>query len=167
DERQQRQNASGGGSRTNFGGYAPGREYVEFDEGTGVLLQKDMRFMVQFHYTAIGRPVVDVTRIGLYFHDKPPALPLARTAVMNGEFVIPPGVEDYPVIARATIARDSYLYNLAPHIHYRCKRVKYSAEYPDGTVEDILSIPHFQHNWQMIFRLHEPKFLPAGTVIVA
>ena len=167
DQRQQRQNASGGGSRTNFGGYAPGREYVEFDDGTGVLLQRDMRFMVQFHYTAIGRPVVDKTRIGLYFHDEKPERPLARTAVMNGEFVIPPGAENYPVTARALIANDSYLYNLAPHMHYRGKQVKYSAEYPDGTVEDLLSIPNFQHNWQMIYRLKQPKFLPAGTVIVA
>jgi len=167
DQKQQRQNASGGGSRTNFGGYAPGREYVEFDEGTGILLQNDMRFMVQFHYTAIGRPVVDVSRIGLYFHDEKPERPLTRTAVMNGDFVIPPGAEDYPVTARALIASDSYLYNLAPHMHYRGKHVRYSAEYPDGTVEDILSIPNFQHSWQMIYRLREPKFLPAGTVIVA
>lgn len=167
DEKQQKQNSSGGGSRTNFGGYAPGREYVEFDENTGVLLEEDMRFMVQFHYTTIGRPVQDVTRIGLYFQDEAPAYPLSRTAVMNGEFVIPPGDSDFDVIARATITKDSYLYNIAPHMHYRGKRVKYWAQYPDGTTEDLLSIPNFQHNWQMVYRLKEPKLLPAGTVIVS
>jgi hypothetical protein len=167
DAKQQRQNQSGGGSRTNFGGYAPGREYVSFDENTGILLQEDMRFMVQFHYTTIGKPVVDVTRIGLYFHDVPPEFPLQRTAVMDGEFVIPPGAEDFEVVAKAVIATDSYLYNIAPHMHYRGKRVKYRAEFPDGTREDLLSIPNFQHSWQMIYKLREPMFLPAGTVIVA
>ena len=86
---------------------------------------------------------------------------------MNGEFVIPPGDSDFDVMARATIVKDSYLYNIAPHMHYRGKRVKYWAEYPDGTREDILSIPNFQHNWQMIYRLKQPKLLPAGTVIVS
>lgn len=167
DAKQQRQNQSGGGSRTNFGGYAPGREYVSFDENTGILLQEDMRFMVQFHYTTIGKPLVDVTRIGLYFHDSVPEFPLARTAVMDGEFVIPPGAADFAVTARAAIETDSFLYNIAPHMHYRGKRVKYRAEYPDGSSEELLSIPNFQHNWQMIYKLREPKFLPAGTVIVA
>lgn len=167
DEKQQKQNSSGGGSRTNFGGYAPGRDYVEFDSNTGVLLEKGMRFMVQFHYTTVGRSVEDVTRIGLYFQDEAPEFPLSRTAVMNGEFVIPPGDSDFEVIARANIVKDSYLYNIAPHMHYRGKRVKYWAEYPDGTREDLLSIPNFQHNWQMIYRLKQPKLLPAGTVIVS
>lgn len=167
DAKQQRQNQSGGGSRTNFGGYAPGREYVSFDENTGILLQEDMRFVVQFHYTTTGKPIVDVTRIGLYFHESPPEFPLARTAVMDGEFVIPPGAEDYAVSAKAIIETDSFLYNIAPHMHYRGKRVKYRAEYPDGTSEELLSVPNFQHNWQMIYKLREPKFLPAGTVIVA
>ena len=167
DEKQQKQNSSGGGSRTNFGGYAPGRDYVEFDSNTGVLLEKDMRFMVQFHYTTVGRPVADVTRIGLYFQDNAPEFPLSRTAIMNGDFVIPPGDSDFDVTARATIVKDSYLYNIAPHMHYRGKRVKYWAEYPDGTREDLLSIPNFQHNWQMVYRLRQPKLLPAGTVIVS
>lgn len=167
DAKQQKQNSSGGGSRTNFGGYAPGRAHVEFDENTGVLLEKDMRFMVQFHYNTIGRAAVDVTRIGLYFQDTKPEFPLSRTAVMDGEFVIPAGDADFDVSARAVISKDSYLYNIAPHMHLRGKRVKYRAEYPDGTREDLLSIPNFQHNWQMVYRLKEPKLLPAGTVIVA
>lgn len=167
DQRQQRQNASGGGSRTNFGGYAPGREYMAFEDDTGVLLEKDMRLMIQFHYTTVGRPVVDTTRIGLYFHDTPPRHPLARTAVMNGEFVVPPGVADFPVTASTKVVKDSYLYNIAPHMHYRGKRVKYRLEYPDGSMEELLSVPNFQHNWQMTYRLREPKLLPAGTVIVA
>jgi len=167
DAKQQKQNSSGGGSRTNFGGFAPGRAHVEFDENTGVLLEKDMRFMVQFHYNTIGRAAVDVTRIGLYFQDTKPEFPLSRTAVMDGEFVIPAGDSDFDVSARVVIDKDSYLYNIAPHMHLRGKRVKYRAEYPDGTKEELLSIPNFQHNWQMVYRLKEPKMLPAGTVIVA
>lgn len=167
DSRQQRQNSSRGGSRTNFGGYAPGREYVVFDEDSGILLQRDMRFMIQFHYTTIGRELVDRTSIGLYFRDAPPERQLIRTAVMNGDFVVPPGVSEHSVQGVANIDRDSYLYSFAPHMHFRGKRVRFVAEYPDGQEKELLSIPNFQHNWQMVYRLREPEFLPAGTRIIA
>lgn len=167
DARQQRQNASGGGSRTNFGGYAPGRGHIELDENTGILLQRDMRFMIQFHYTTIGRELADRSRLGLYFHDTPPDHELERTAVMNGDFVIPPGVREYPVTASTLIPDDSYLYSFAPHMHYRGKHIRFTARYPDGGQEKLLSIPNFQHNWQMVYRLREPVFLPAGTEIIA
>jgi peroxiredoxin len=167
DARQRRQNASGGGSRTNFGGYAPGRQYVVLSEGTGIKLTRDMRFMIQFHYTTVGRDLVDQSRLGLYFSDEPPARALARTAVMNGDFVIPAGAREFPVSATTVIPRDSYLYSFAPHMHFRGKRIKFAAHYPDGSRESLLSIPNFQHNWQMVYRLKEPVFLPAGTEIVA
>ncbi|MDX1490091.1 MAG: redoxin domain-containing protein [Pseudohongiellaceae bacterium] len=167
DEKQQKQNQSGGGSRTNFGGYAPGRERVVFDEGTGILLEEEMRFVVQFHYQTIGRELSDTSKIGLYFRDSKPERPLIRTAVMNGEFVIPAGEDSFPVKAVAPVPNDSYLYNIAPHMHYRGKSVKYTAEFPDGSSREILSIPNFQHSWQMTYRLKSPMFLPAGTTIVA
>jgi len=167
DSRQRRQNASGGGSRTNFGGYAPGREYVVLDEDTGILLKRDMRFMIQFHYTAVGRELLDKSRLGLYFRDTPPKRELVRTAVMNGDFVIPPGVREFPVSASTLVAKDSYLYSFAPHMHFRGKHIRFSARYPDGSHENLLSIPNFQHNWQMVYRLRDPVFLPAGTEIVA
>lgn len=167
DARQRRQNASGGGSRTNFAGYAPGRDYIILSEGTGIELKRDMRFMVQFHYTAVGRELVDRSRLGLYFSDTPPESALVRTAVMNGDFIIPPGAQDFPVSATALVARDSYLHSFAPHMHFRGKRIKFTAHYPDGGREVLLSIPNFQHNWQMVYRLKDPAFLPAGTEIVA
>jgi len=167
DSRQQRQNASRGGSRTNFGGYAPGRDYVSFEDDSGILLQRDMRLMVQFHYTTIGRELTDRTRLGLYFHESPPRHRLMRTAVMNGDFVIPPGVREHEVSAEAIITEDSYLHSFAPHMHFRGKHIKFAAKFPDGRREELLSIPNFQHNWQMVYRLREPLFLPAGTLIEA
>lgn len=167
DERQQRQNASRGGSRTNFGGYAPGREHIELGDDAGILLSEDMRLMIQLHYTTMGRETSDRTRLGLYFRGSPPRRELVRTAIMNGDFEIPPGVREFPVEASVTVSEDSYLHSFAPHMHYRGKRVAFVARYPDGREENLLSIPNFQHNWQMVYRLKEPMFLPAGTEIIA
>jgi hypothetical protein len=167
DARQQRQNASQGGSRTNFGGYAPGRGHVLLDENTGIRLRRDMRFMIQFHYTTVGRELTDKSRLGLYFRDTPPRQELVRTAVMNGEFVIPPGAREFPVGAATVFNEDTYLYSFAPHMHYRGKHIRFVAHYPDGRNELLLSIPNFQHNWQMVYRLREPLLLPKGTRIEA
>ena len=52
-------------------------------------------------------------------------------------------------------------------MHYRGKHIRFRAVYPDGGEEKLLSIPNFQHNWQMVYRLREPVFLPAGTEIIA
>lgn len=167
DERQQRQNASRGGSRTNFGGYAPGREHIELGDDAGILLSRGMRLMIQLHYTTLGRETTDRTRLGLYFRESPPQRQLVRTAIMNGDFEIPPGVREFPVEASVTVSEDSYLHSFAPHMHYRGKWVAFTALYPDGREENLLSIPNFQHNWQMVYRLKEPVFLPAGTEIIA
>lgn len=167
DARQQRQNSSRGGSRTNFGGYAPGRKHVIFDEDTGIRLTRDMRFMIQFHYTTIGRTLTDETSIGLYFHDDPPERSLIRTAVMNGDFTIPPGVQDHEVVGTVTVEQDSYLHSFAPHMHFRGKYLHFHARYPNGEQKNLLSIPDFQYNWQMVYRLREPYYLPAGTTIIA
>jgi len=75
-------------------------------------------------------PVSDSTQIGLYLQEEPPEIPLSRTAVIDGEFEIPLGAEDFEVVAKAVNTTDSYLYNFAPHKQYRGKRIKYRAEFP-------------------------------------
>jgi hypothetical protein len=61
---------------------------------------------------------------------------------------------------------DSMLYDLAPHMHLRGSWFKYEALYPDGERETLLSVPHYDFNWQTIYRLAEPKRMPAGTWIL-
>jgi len=39
------------------------------------------------------------------------------------------------------------------------------ATYPDGTTETLLSVPHYDFNWQTTYELTTPKRLPAGTKI--
>ena len=45
--------------------------------------------------------------------------------------------------------------------------MSYTAEYPDGTSETLLSVPKYDFNWQFKYQLEEPLFLPAGTKIIA
>jgi hypothetical protein len=45
--------------------------------------------------------------------------------------------------------------------------MSYTAVYPDGSSEILLSVPRYEFNWQFSYQLEEPLFLPAGTRLVA
>ena len=55
---------------------------------------------------------------------------------------------------------------MIPHMHFRGKAFRFTAEYPDGKKETLLDVPHYDFNWQNAYVLAEPKRLPAGTVVM-
>jgi len=54
---------------------------------------------------------------------------------------------------------------MPPHMHTRGARFKYEAIYTNGFSEVLLSVPHYDFNWQTDYRLAQPKYLPNGTYI--
>ena len=81
-------------------------------------------------------------------------------------FMVPPHAKEHELTGEQLIEQDAYLYAMMPHMHYRGKRMSYSARYPDGTEELLLSVPKYDFNWQFNYQLEEPVFIPAGTTIV-
>jgi hypothetical protein len=61
--------------------------------------------------------------------------------------------------------RDATLLALHPHMHLRGKDFEYQIVYPDGKKETLLSVPQYDFNWQMIYRVKEPMHLPKGSQI--
>src|SRR5262245_14443463 len=55
--------------------------------------------------------------------------------------------------------------SLTPHMHVRGKDMTYTAAYPDGTSEVLLSVPKYDFNWQIRHELAGPKRLAKGTKI--
>ncbi len=119
------------------------------------------------HYTTAGRATVDETEIGIYLHDKPPAFVMSGGVAGQRRFLVPPYEKEYKLQGVQEIKRDAYLYGLNPHMHFRGKYMSYTAEYPDGTSEVLLSVPKYDFNWQFNYALEEPLFLPAGTRLIA
>ena len=58
------------------------------------------------------------------------------------------------------------LYQFHPHAHYRGKDFTYSVVYPDGREQTILTVPRFDHHWQMAYELETPFKLPAGSKLI-
>src|SRR5438477_11641205 len=55
---------------------------------------------------------------------------------------------------------------MSPHMHLRGSWFSFEAVYPDGKKETLLSVPNYDFKWQHLYRLTEPKRLPAGTRLV-
>jgi hypothetical protein len=159
--------ADGSANGSSVGGFAPGRQPDSFRDNSGRLVRKGSNLLLQMHYTTSGRETVDETEIGLYLHDEPPAYIMSGGVAGQRRFLIPAHAKEHKLEGEELIERDAYLYSMTPHMHYRGKYMSYTAIYPDGSSEILLSVPKYEFNWQFSYELEEPLFLPAGTRLVA
>jgi hypothetical protein len=164
-----------------FAGFVPGYSAAEFPSGTGKLLRKGTPLTFQMHYITTGRAETDQTQIGLYVAPAPPQYTLQTKSAFNPIFflgltTIPPGTNDFEITAQyptptivnptPVLTKNILLYEMSPHMHLRGSRFRYEALYPNGTREVLLSVPRYEFHWQALYRLTEPKYLPAGSRII-
>jgi hypothetical protein len=145
--------------------YAPGTVPEVIKPGRAKLIKAGSDLVLQMHYTSDGAAGTDVSKIGLVFSKTAPAERMLTINTANLTFSIPPGAPDTQVDAKMTLQQDATLVNFLPHMHFRGKSFEYRATYPDGKKEVLLSVPHYDFNWQLTYDLAREKKLPKGTVI--
>ena len=64
-------------------GYAPGNNADPFPEDTGILLPARTTLRFQMHYTPVGRPTADATKMGIGVLDKTPKHEVFSLSVVN------------------------------------------------------------------------------------
>ena len=146
-------------------GWAPGGPEIYFPEGTGKFIKKGSILDFEMHYTTSGREEEDQSSIGLYLHKQKPRMQLKTHAAYSLDFEIPPGVV-HTTMAKYVFEKDSYLFDMSPHMHLRGQSFKFEALYPNGKRETLLSVPRYDFKWQHTYRLIEPKRMPEGTWII-
>ena len=156
---------NGGGLADTVAGYAPGMVPSQLKPGQAKLMRAGSDIILQLHYTATGKSATDRSRIGLIFATEPPKERVVSLAAGTQNFVIPAGDPNYEVVSKIKLQHETMLVNLLPHMHFRGKDFEYRAVYPTGEKETLLSVPRYDFNWQLTYRLDEQKLLPAGTVI--
>jgi hypothetical protein len=149
------------------GGFAPGTSAFKYEPGTAMLIRAGSTLVMQMHYTPNGKETIDRTKIGLIFAKEPPKTELRLGTLINGQLKIPAGEKDYSIAAEMTTLTDVSLRSMLPHTHLRGKSWEYTATYPDGRSEVILSVPKYDFNWQTEYVFAEPLKLPKGTKIRA
>lgn len=146
-------------------GYAPGEQPIRFEPGTAKLVKAGSSLRFQVHYTPDGTAIKDRSYIGLTFAKKPVKFQAITASALMFSFKIPAGDPDYEVRASWTAKSDVQLVSMMPHMHFRGKDFKFTATYPDGHQEVILSVPKYDFNWQLIYEVSKYVALPNGTRI--
>jgi Flp pilus assembly protein TadD len=124
----------------------------------------DLVLNVHFHPT--GKAEMVQPSIGLYVTDKPPTkFPMLVQLEHDNALDIAPGVSDFAVADDFRLPIDADLIAVYPHAHYLGTLLEGFATLPDGSRQWLVRIPHWDINWQAVYRYRKPLFLPRGTVI--
>jgi mono/diheme cytochrome c family protein len=162
----------GGGSSpdsASVAGFAPGNAVDLNPEGVGGLLRAGSTLNLQMHYTTSGKETTDETEIGIYFYPEGYVPDERMGGGVGNAFSIniPAQAKDHEMQLVTYVPEEAEIFSLMPHMHFRGKRMSFTAEYPDGGEELLLSVPAYSFNWQLKHELAEPLRVPAGTKIVA
>ena len=149
-----------------FLSWKPGSEPVVESDGMAWRADPGMDLVLNVHMKRSGKSETVSPEIGLYFTDKPQTkFPYLVQLEHDGAIDIPAGDSDYLVSDDFRVSMDLNVLAVYPHAHYLAKVMEAYATLPDGTKQWLIRIPDWDLNWQGVFRLRKPLFLPRGTVV--
>ena len=147
-----------------WAGYAPGNSTWVYPEGYARRLPKGAKLRFEMHYTPNGRSTQDQTQIGLTFSEEPPRHEVKVAPIANRKLSIPAGAANHEVFADLRLPYDAQILSFLPHMHLRGKAARY--EVLSGTHKTtLLDVPHYDFNWQLLYRLVQPLALRRGDTI--
>lgn len=147
-------------------GTAPGDLPLVLEPGVALKVEKGSRFMIEMHYTPIGKAVSDLSYIGLKFAKEKVEKEVKSDPLSKHDFVIPPNEANHKETAEFMVREDIEVLSFAPHMHFRGKSWQYRAVMPDGSETILLNVPKYDFNWQGVYRYAEKPILPKGTKII-
>ena len=153
-----------------LGKYNPGLGAQSFEvDGSAKFIPKGSDLVFNLHYTAVGTPQTDRSKVGLVFAKHPPKLRYWMSPGTPAAFnlVIPAGDSNAEVVSEVTIGVDgARLVYIQPHLHLRGKDYEIRLTYPTGETETIFK-GVWDFNWQVGYQLAKPVPVPKGTKILA
>ena len=149
--------------------YVPGHRAPHYPKGMAKFIPAGSKLAFQLHYTPIGTPQKDLSRLGLTFAKSDEAIEqviVTQQASNHRGLVIPPNADNFRVEAKSrTAPSDVEILAFMPHMHLRGKSFSYAAHFPDGRKETLLDVPQYDFNWQTAYRVAKPVSLPKGAYL--
>jgi hypothetical protein len=151
--------------------WAIGKQYDYYRPNTGKLLLPGSRISWDVHIHAVGEELSSGVQLGVWLYPKDQA-PKYRTyltgfqALPRGRLDIPPNTvsehQGFTVLKQA-----ARLENIQPHMHFRGKAMMLEAILPDGSIQVVSYVGHFNFNWMTnyIYADDAAPMFPRGTVI--
>lgn len=153
-----------------LGKYNPGLGAQSFDvDGSAKFIPKGSDIVFNIHYTSVGTPQTDRSKVGLVFAKAPPKkrywMSPGTPAAFN--LVIPAGDSNAEVVSEVTVGvDDAKLVYIQPHMHLRGKDYEVRVTYPTGEAETIFK-GKWNFDWQVGYQLAKPLPVPKGTRIMS
>jgi hypothetical protein len=146
-------------------GYSPGMGAQRFDiDRSAKLIPAGSDIILQVHYTTNGKTAEkDQTKIGLTLAKEPPLKRFFSAVAVSPNWTIPPRDPNYEGHAKLTFGEPVEFVFLQPHMHLRGKDMTIRLVYPTGESQTLLSVPHYDFSWQIVYYLDKPLQLPKGT----
>ena len=135
--------------------YVPGHTISDYRPYNAArLIPANTDIYLNLHYTPNGAPIRTHVKIGFTVAKDPPKhqvlMVMVSGATDREHFRIPANDENWAApVGEATFVRDVEIISMMPHMHVRGKSMTYTLTYPDGKVEKILDVPHYDFNWQL------------------
>jgi hypothetical protein len=152
-----------------LGKYNPGLGAQSFDvDGSAKFVPKGSDIVFNIHYTSVGTPQTDRSKVGLVFAKASPKkrfwMSPGNPAAFN--MVIPAGDSNAEVVSEVTVGvDDAKLVYIQPHMHLRGKDYEVQVTYPSGENETVFK-GKWNFDWQVGYQLAKPMLLPRGTRIL-
>ena len=148
-----------------FVGWSPGRQPRPLPDGLAWEIREGTDLVLQLHLMPDKVATAVQPEIGFYFASGPPrALPVFLNLTAK--------TIDIPAGAAAHTVRDSYVLpadvdalTVFPHAHYLARTITVDAVLPDGRTRVLLSVPHWDFDWQDEYQYETPVRLLAGTTL--
>lgn len=131
--------------------------------GIAVLLKKGSDLVVQLHIRPRRDAALAKVRIGLYFAAQSAAREPVDLSVTSYDVDVPAGEATHRVRAFSYVPTDVDAYSIFAHAHYLATAFRVTATLPDGEVKLLLSIKHWNFDWQENYWFTSPVRLPEGT----
>ena len=161
--------AEADGERGQMTAYVPGIRISGYPEGYAKRISAGSKLVFQVHYTPIGTPEEDMSKVGFNFTEESKVTHSVITEhVKNTRLSIQPNEDDQQFESRPlTSPLNVQLLDLMPHMHLRGKSFRFELGYPDGRREILLDVPHYDFNWQTVYLPKDPIEIPKGATIYA
>jgi hypothetical protein len=164
---QSRMPKQGGDDIDILGKFNPGLGAQDFEFGDSAkFVPKGSDLVFEIHYTSVGTPQTDRTRVGIVFAKGPHETryftsygPQARN------LVIAAGDRNGEVVGEVTATTDLKLVYAQPHMHLRGKDYELRAVFPSGKAETLFR-SQWDFNWQLGYVFKQPIDLPKGTRLI-
>ncbi len=147
-------------------GKVPGGLPVDLRGDQAMMIPAKAVLTLQIHYVTTGKDEQDRIAVGLRYAEGAIDKRIRYLILDDDTFAIAPGARAHEVSAEEALTCDATGIAMFGHMHLRGKDFRFTAAYPDGRTETLLSVPNYSFDWQMAY-LWAPDTMkfPKGTVI--